>query len=134
MTACSSPGLQVAVLFHWERTIADPLDPSVHVRASPAIEPGDDAAFQDWLWAFAQQSLDYAILLVGLDQRVRWANPGAGWILAATAAELVGEPIERFFTADDRALGIPAFEAQTAQRLGSSDDDRWMLRADGARF
>jgi two-component system CheB/CheR fusion protein len=91
-------------------------------------------AVRDWLAAFAQQSLDYAILLIDVDQRVRWAGPGAAWILAATSAEIAGGPMDRFFTPEDRATGIPDQEALVAQRRGSSNDDRWMLRADGSRF
>ena len=89
---------------------------------------------RDWLWAFAQQSLDYAILLADADGRVLWANPGAAWVLAATTAEIVGGPLSRYFTPEDVALGIPEHERSSAVRQGSSDDDRWMLRADGSRF
>lgn len=99
--------------------------------AAPAVEAD---AVRDRLWAFAQQSLDYAILLVDADQRVQWASPGAAWILAATSAEIAGGPLIRFFTPEDRATGIPDQEALIAQRKGSSNDDRWMLRADGSRF
>jgi PAS domain S-box-containing protein len=91
-------------------------------------------AVKDWLWAFAQQSLDYAIVLVGQDQRILWANPGAGWILVATASEIIGSSVTRFFTPEDIAFGIPQHEMRSALRQGSSDDDRWMLRADGSRF
>jgi len=65
---------------------------------------------------------------------VLWANPGAAWVLAATTAEIVGGPLSRYFTPEDVALGIPEHERSSAVRQGSSDDDRWMLRADGSRF
>lgn len=63
-----------------------------------------------------------------------WASPGAAWILAATTAEITGETLDRFFTPEDCVLGIPRYEVRTARAQGSSDDDRWMLRADGSRF
>ncbi len=94
----------------------------------------DNDVVKDWLHAFAWQTLDYAILLVGSDRGILWANPGAGWLLAATAGEIVGQPIDRFFTPDDRAFGVPGHEQRSALRQGSSDDDRWMVRADGERF
>jgi two-component system CheB/CheR fusion protein len=101
---------------------------------SPAASGSESDAVRDWLWAFAQQSLDYAILLVDAEQRVQWTSPGAAWILAATSAEIAGGPVARFFTPEDRATGIPDQEVLIAQRKGSSSDDRWMLRADGSRF
>lgn len=91
-------------------------------------------AIKDWLWVFVQQSLDYAVLLVRPDGRIAWANPGATWILAATTQEIVDGPVSRFFTAEDIAFGIPEHEINSAARQGSSDDDRWMLRADGSRY
>jgi PAS domain S-box-containing protein len=97
-------------------------------------DPVDMDAVKDWLWAFAQQSLDYAILLADREGKVLWASPGAAWILAATTAEIVGGPLSRFFTPEDVAFGIPEHERSSAVRQGSSDDDRWMLRADGSRY
>ena len=109
--------------------------PSVHTRQPPTHAGGIDAdAIKEWLWAFAQQSLDYAVLLVDAGGRILWANPGATWILAATTQEIVGGPVSRFFTPEDIAFGIPEHEINSAVRQGSSDDDRWMLRADGSRY
>lgn len=106
----------------------------MHTRQPSAADGVDADGVKDWLWAFAQQTLDYAVLLVDLDGRVLWANAGAAWILAATTAEIVGAPVTRFFTPEDLAFGIPAHELNSAARQGSSDDDRWMLRADGSRY
>jgi two-component system CheB/CheR fusion protein len=122
-----------------ERTIASADDPHGYPHTLPrfptdAAHAGDMPAIKEWLWAFAQQSLDYAILLIGTDERVRWANPGAAWILAATSSELVGSMLAGYFTPEDRALGIPRHETMVAQRQTASLDDRWMLRADGSRF
>lgn len=106
----------------------------MHTRPAPSPDGVDADAIKEWLWAFVQQSLDYAVLLVDADQRVSWANPGATWILAATTREIVGGPMSRFFTPEDVAFGIPEHEINSAARQGSSDDDRWMLRADGSRY
>ena len=109
--------------------------PSVHTRQPPPQGGGIDTdAIKEWLWAFVQQSLDYAVLLVDTGGCVVWANPGATWILAATTQEIVGGPVSRFFTPEDIAFGIPEHEINSAARQGSSDDDRWMLRADGSRY
>ena len=109
--------------------------PSVHTRQPPTHAGGIDAdAIKEWLWAFAQQSLDDAVLLVDAGGRIQWAHPGATGILAATTQEIVGGPMSRFFTPEDIAFGIPEHEINSAVRQGSSDDDRWMLRADGSRY
>lgn len=91
-------------------------------------------AVKEWLWAFARESLHHAVLLIGPDGDILWASPGAGWILGATAAEIVHRPLSGFFTPADCALGVPAHELGTAVSRGSSEDDRWMVRADGSRF
>ena len=89
---------------------------------------------REWLYAFAIQTLDYALLVVDPDKRILWANPGAAWVLAATVDEIVGSSVVSYFTPEDVAFGIPDHEQRSAVRQGSSDDDRWMLRADGSPF
>ena len=119
-----------------EAPIATSDDPqaSIHTTTALAAAGLDAEAVREWLYAFGRQTLDYAILLVEPGKRILWANPGAGWVLAATAGEIVGRSVETFFTPEDRAFGVPDHEQRSAIRQGSSDDDRWMLRADGSRF
>ena len=119
-----------------EAPIATSADPQASIHTTTALPAAglDADAVREWLYAFGRQTLDFAILLVDRDKRILWANPGAGWVLAATAGEIVGQSIETFFTAEDRAFGVPDHEQRSAIRQGSSDDDRWMLRADGSRF
>lgn len=116
--------------------IATSADPQTSIHTTTALPAAglDADAVREWLYAFGRQTLDYAILLVDRDKRILWANPGAGWVLAATADEIVGQSIVNFFTAEDRAFGVPDHEQRSAIRQGSSDDDRWMQRADGSRF
>jgi PAS domain S-box-containing protein len=102
---------------------------------SPSIEaPLADGRVKEWLWAFAMQSLDYGIFLLSSDRVVHWANPGAAWILGCRVQDIIGKPLDPFFTPEDAALGIPQHEGDVAASQGSSDDDRWMQRADGSRF
>jgi len=113
---------------------SDDTKASIHTTTALPAAGLDGDAVRDWLYAFGRQTLDYAILLVDRDKRILWANPGAGWVLAATAGEIVGQSIDTFFTPEDRAFGVPEHEQRSAIRQGSSDDDRWMLRADRSRF
>jgi two-component system CheB/CheR fusion protein len=89
---------------------------------------------REWICAFADQTTEHAILLLGQDLRVLWANAAAGTILAADPASIVGGPVHRFFTEHDLDLGIPEHEAAIATSAGVSENDRWMVRADRSRF
>lgn len=114
--------------------IDDPDDIDKRHTLKPASATIDDAQVQQWLGAFAAQSLDYGIFLVSPDRIVAWASPGTAWILGCRVEDIIGRPLDRFFTDEDAALGIPRHEAAVAVSQGSSDDDRWMQRADGSRF
>ncbi len=107
-----------------------------HLDAAAVGSPqGMDAAtVQQWLLAFAEQTDDYAILMLDLQFTVLWANGGATQILGLPAVEMTGCPLHRFFTPEDIGLGIPEHEIAVAISQGSSDDDRWMSRADGSQF
>lgn len=94
----------------------------------------DAAIVQQWLLAFAEQTSDYAIVLLDLRFTVLWANNAAIQILGLPAAQMIGCPLHRFFTPGDIGLGIPEHEIAVAISLGSSEDDRWMSRADGSQF
>jgi PAS domain S-box-containing protein len=77
---------------------------------------------------------DHAILMLDNDGRV------AGWNLAAErlfgygAAEVLGQPLDLFFTAEDRAQGLAAHELHTAVTTGRAEAQGWNVRKDGSRF
>ncbi|MDB6163292.1 MAG: domain S-box-containing protein [Xanthomonadaceae bacterium] len=94
----------------------------------------DAASIKQWLWAFAEQTPEHAILLLDLRFTVLWANPGAGRIFGIPPMQMTGQPMHRFFTPEDIGLGIPEHEIAVAISEGSSEDDRWMARGDGSPF
>ena len=94
----------------------------------------DVGTARQWICAFADQTTEHAILLLDLHLSILWANTCAGKILGLPSPDLVGRSVRSFFTPDDRALGIPEYEAMVSTSFGASDDDRWMQRADGSRF
>jgi signal transduction histidine kinase len=104
--------------------------------ATPLKSGGDMdvETIRDWVCAFAEQTIEHVILLLAPDLTVLWANPVAAEILAMDLAAIVGGPIHRFFTPEDLELGIPEHEAAIADSRGASEDDRWMMRADGSLF
>ncbi|KMO44232.1 histidine kinase [Methylobacterium tarhaniae] len=77
---------------------------------------------------------DYAIVATDPAGCVTRWNTGAERILGWPEAEMLGRPIDAFFTLEDRAAGRPRTEMSLAAEHGSAPDERWHLRRDGARF
>lgn len=79
-------------------------------------------------------ALDYAIVVSdGSGRVVEWSE-GAHRILGWSREEMLGESLHRFFTAEDREMGVPEREMGQAVSQGRADDDRWHLRSDGQTF
>ena len=74
----------------------------------------DASTVQQWLLAFAEQTAEYAIVLLDLQFNVLWVNPAATQILGQSAAQMIGRPLHRFFTPEDIGLGIPEHEIAVA--------------------
>ncbi len=79
-------------------------------------------------------AIDYAIVATDLDGLVTRWNEGARRILGWSEAEMLGQPMDRFFTPEDVAVGQPAMEREAALHSGTARDERWHRRKDDARF
>ncbi len=77
---------------------------------------------------------DYAIFLLDPEGRVATWNAGAERLFGYPDEEALGMPLGRLFTPEDVERGAPEQELQTAAAVGRADDDRWLVRKDGARF
>ncbi|MFC0204024.1 PAS domain S-box protein [Novosphingobium soli] len=77
---------------------------------------------------------DYGIVATDLDGIVTLWNAGAAAMLGWTEAEMLGQPMELFFTPEDREAGRPARKRQEALESGRAQDARWHLRKSGDRF
>ena len=77
---------------------------------------------------------DYAIVSTDPEGRVTRWNAGAERILGWTEAEMLGQPLDGFFTPEDRAADRPGIEMRLAQERGGAPDERCHLRKDGTRF
>ena len=84
--------------------------------------------------AIFESAVDFAIIATDRDGRVTDWNSGAERILGWQADEMRGELVDRFFTPEDRAVGLPAQEMHKALAHGRANDERWHLREDGSRF
>ena len=81
-----------------------------------------------------ENSKDYAIFVVDPQGRVQSWNPGAERLLGYREEEILGQPIEVFFTPEDIEQGIPQQEMRQSLEQGRGNDDRWHVRQDGSRF
>jgi PAS domain S-box-containing protein len=77
---------------------------------------------------------DYAIIMLDPEGRVSSWNAGAQRINGYSAEEIIGQSIERFYSAEDVAAGRPAEELRNAALHRRVEDFGWRIRKDGTRF
>ena len=91
-------------------------------------------ATEDLLQRLVEQSRDHALILLDPEGGVLDWLAGAERMLGYTADEMIGGPVERLFTPEDLALGAAQHEREVARAVGKGEDDRWLVRKDGARI
>jgi len=77
---------------------------------------------------------DYAIYLLDGAGRVASWNAGAERIKGYRADEIVGRSFAQFYTAEERANGVPDQALSRARREGRFESEGWRVRKDGSRF
>src|SRR4029077_20701144 len=77
---------------------------------------------------------DYAIYMLDPTGVVSSWNPGAQRFKGYTASEIIGQHFSRFYTEEDRKIGLPARALETAAREGTFENEGWRVRKDGTRF
>jgi PAS domain S-box-containing protein len=77
---------------------------------------------------------EYAMMLLDPQGRVIEWNSGGTHLLGYTPEEAIGKNFSQFFTREDRKLGKPKIELQTALEKGRADDENWLVRKDKSRF
>ncbi len=80
------------------------------------------------------QVSDYCIFTLDLSGRVNRWNAGAERIMGYSANEILGQPYDLFFSAEDRGRNVPAQELEQARTHGSADDTRWLVRRNGEHY
>src|SRR5690242_15957017 len=81
-----------------------------------------------------QSVTDYAIYMLDPEGNVRSWNPGAERLKGYSADEIIGQHFSRFYTAEERAAGIPDRALATALSEGRYGAEGWRMRKDGSRF
>jgi PAS domain S-box-containing protein len=77
---------------------------------------------------------DYAIYMLSPEGMVTNWNAGAERIKGYGSTEIVGLHFSRFYTPEDRNLGVPVKALAVARREGRYEAEGWRLRKDGSRF
>jgi PAS domain S-box-containing protein len=77
---------------------------------------------------------DYAIYMMDADGKVASWNSGAQRIKGYTAEEIIGQPIDVFYIAEEREAGEPANNLDTAKKQGHFEKEGWRLCKDGSVF
>jgi PAS domain S-box-containing protein len=77
---------------------------------------------------------DYAIYMIDPQGYITNWNLGGERIKGYTAEEIVGRHFSQFYTAEDRAAGIPSRALAIAAEEGRYEGEGWRVRKDGSRF
>ncbi len=77
---------------------------------------------------------DVAIFTLDVSGRVNSWNRGAERINGYRSDQVMGQPHAILFTIDDREQGVPQVELDLAERNGSADNTRWLVRESGERY
>lgn len=80
-----------------------------------------------------EATTDYAIFVTDVEDRITSWLPGAAAVFGWSPKEAVGQSSAIIFTPEDRAVGQPEWEVETARREGSAPNVREHLRKDGSR-
>ncbi len=108
-------------------------------RGRPAarenVEPISSLKESDERFRVLVESIrDYAVFMLDPDGRVATWNTGAALIKGYRREEIVGKPIDLFYTREDRENGRPAKLLAQAANEGRIEDEGWRVRKDGTRF
>ena len=84
--------------------------------------------------AVLTSATDFAIVTTDMAGLITSWNPGAEALLGWSEEEMKGQPAERFFTPEDRAIDRCEVEMATARAQGRCEDERWHQKKDGSRL
>ncbi|HEX6997286.1 MAG TPA: PAS domain-containing sensor histidine kinase [Gammaproteobacteria bacterium] len=96
--------------------------------------PDGPARSGELLRSMLEQSRDHALILLDPEGRVVDWLMGAVPIFGYEREQMLGRTIECLFTPADLERRAHETERQIAARQGRAEDDRWMVRRDGALF
>jgi two-component system CheB/CheR fusion protein len=102
---------------------------SMHDSKNRAPERSDER-----VRLLVDSALEHAVFLLDREGRITWWSKGAERVFQVSCEHAVGRPIADIFTPVDQQSGIAELERAIANADAISEDDRWHVRANGARF
>ena len=103
------------------------------VTSSVRLRAAVDASEREFK-VLVQGISDCAIYMLGANGRIATWNAGAQRLKGYTRDEAIGRDLAIFYSAEDRAAGLPAHGIETARRTGKFSGEGWRHRKDGSRF
>ncbi|MFZ1171805.1 MAG: PAS domain S-box protein [Bradyrhizobium sp.] len=89
---------------------------------------------QEQFRLLVQGVTDYAIFLLNSKGYVSSWNSGAQRIKGYAPEEIIGQHFSRFYTEEDRQVGVPQEALEIATREGRFEREGWRVRKDGTQF
>jgi len=84
---------------------------------------------------FLENVHEYAFVQLDSELRMTSWNPGAERIFGYSSQEVLGQPFSLLLTSEDRAgNGIPCMELTDLEKIGRTEDARWLVHKDGRRI
>lgn len=77
---------------------------------------------------------DYSIFTIDKEFIINSWSSGSAKIFGYETEEVIGEPFDLIFTAEDLKNGIPQKEIETALKEGRATDNRWHIAKDKTEF
>ena len=77
---------------------------------------------------------DYAMIILDPEGKIISWSEGAKRLKGYDKDEVIGKPMEIFYTPEDIALGRPSQLRELAKVVGRSEEEGWRVRKDGTRF
>lgn len=81
----------------------------------------------------AQETHDFAIIVVDDEGVVVSWNVGANRMFGFSPQDMLGQPMDKIFTGEDVAAGVPLQEREKARSDGRAEDERWHAVKSGGR-
>ena len=96
--------------------------------------PSSDISDRNRLDLLINALTDYAIYMMDKNGVITTWNTGAERLKGYTAREIIGQNFSRFYSEEDRAVGLPSRTLEITAREGRFETEAWRVRKDGTGF
>ena len=105
-----------------------------HIKVANVLEIAEGPVTAERYRLLVESVTDYAIYMLDPQGTVISWNQGARRFKGYEDHEIIGQSFSRFYTEEDRAIGLPERALRTAAEEGRFEKEGWRVRKDGTRF